>query len=239
MYEKQLYGRKVLYFQYAPPLTRLDDTSDDARPNPPFKNSPLHMCSVYYYWWAFLRENEDYIACCEKGGKGKMASLYADFGDVRDDKFMPWWISTGRALFCEPPAEQIETFLSPPREHDNEKRVLLSIPISGDIERTIAELRQLLKPIYKGKRGSDYRGSKARYKIESKPVLTSLHQHLLIYQAKKQNPDMRQYEIAELVGISYRTSSDKDTSAAMVRRYQRQAEALVRNVGEGRFPDFS
>ena len=168
-----------------------------------------------------------------------MASLYADFGDVRDDKFMPWWIKIGRGLFCEPQIEPIETFLTPPREHDNERRVLLSIPISGDIERTVAELRQLLKPIYKTKRGSDYRGRKARYKVKSKPVLTSLHQHLLIYQAKKAHPEMRQHEIAELVGISYRTSGERDTSAAMVRRYYRQAEALVKNVGKGRFPDFN
>lgn len=43
MYEKQLYGRKVLYFQYAPPMTQLDDCSDDAldnRPNPPIQERP-------------------------------------------------------------------------------------------------------------------------------------------------------------------------------------------------------
>ena len=243
MYEKQLLGRKVLYFKFAPPITKLDDVSDEERPNPPFRNAPPHMRSVYYFWWAFLRENKDYIECCEQTGAGPMANIYRDFGDVRSDSFMAWWRRGGRNLFCEPTQEQIISYLNPPVEHDNERRILLSIPITGDIERTFAELRQLLKPIYQEARISASGNSRARYQVHSKPVLTSLHQHLLVLQAVKNNPDASHYEIAGITGVASVSVKDdydyKRTVSASVRRFIRQAKALVHNVGEGRFPDFT
>ena len=65
MYEKQLIGRRPLYFRYAPPLTGLDDYSDDDLPKAPFPKAPPYQRSVYYYWWLFLKEHEGYRACCE------------------------------------------------------------------------------------------------------------------------------------------------------------------------------
>jgi hypothetical protein len=59
------------------------------------KNNPRSLSyqqqSPYYWWWAYLRRNADYLACCEKSGKGKFAKLYKDFGDVREDNFKKWW----------------------------------------------------------------------------------------------------------------------------------------------------
>ena len=69
MYEKRLFNRRVLRFLYAPPFTKLDDVSEDDKPKAPYRDAPYYMRSVYYYWWAFLRENDEYIACCESGGK--------------------------------------------------------------------------------------------------------------------------------------------------------------------------
>ena len=246
MYEKQLYGRKVLYFQYAPPMTKLDDCSDDAldnRPNPPFRNAPLWQRSVYYYWWAFLRENRAYMATCDHGGVGEMAALYADFGDVRDEDFMRWWRGGGRLLFCEPPHDEIEVFLSPPQTHDNESRVLLSIPVMGDINRTLAELKQLLKPVYKNASRNASGDSLARYPVETKAVLTSLHQHWLTWQAHKANPTATLAELADLAGIAAGGQGPIDdrairtSKAVKMGRYLSGARALIYNVGFGRFPD--
>lgn len=47
--------------------------------------------SAYYWWWQCLKRNADYIKCCDKGGKGALSKLYADFGDVRGDDFWEWW----------------------------------------------------------------------------------------------------------------------------------------------------
>ena len=69
MYEKRLFNRRVLRFLYAPPFTKLDDVSEDEKPQAPYRDAPYYMRSVYYYWWAFLRENNEYIGCCNNGGK--------------------------------------------------------------------------------------------------------------------------------------------------------------------------
>lgn len=247
MYEKQLYGRKVLYFQYAPPMTNLDDCSGDAhanRPNPPFRDAPLWQRSVYYYWWAFLRENDAYMETCEGGGEGPMAALFTDFGDVRDDSFMRWW-RTARLLFCEPPHDEIEVYLSPPRTHDNESRVLLSIPVSGDMTRTFSELKQLLKPVVKTVTQNRSGESLARYPVETKAVLTSLHQHWLAWQTHKAHPNATLAELADLAGIAAGGQGPADDrlvrtlKAVKMGRYLSGAKALIYNVGFGRFPDFT
>jgi hypothetical protein len=61
--------------------------------------------SPYYWWWQYLRRNADYIACCERGGKGRLSKLYKDFGDVREDNFHKWWTEGDRGveLFAEQP----------------------------------------------------------------------------------------------------------------------------------------
>jgi hypothetical protein len=48
------------------------------------KSLPLgyQQRSPFYWWWEFLRRNEDYEACCAVGGKGELAHVYGDFGVV-------------------------------------------------------------------------------------------------------------------------------------------------------------
>jgi hypothetical protein len=248
MYEKQLMGRKVLYFQYAPPMTRLDDCSADAhanRPNPPFKDAPLWQRSVYYYWWAFLRENQAYMATCQANGAGEKADLYADFGDIRGDDFMGWWREGGRLLFCEPPQEEIEVYPSPPISHDNERRVLLSLPLTGDLDRTLAELKQLLKPVYQDASRRQSTESQAKYQIQTLAVMSSLHQHWQAWQARKAHPDAALADLADLAGIAAGGQGPADDrlvrtgKAVKMGRYLKGAKALIHNVGFGRFPDFT
>lgn len=47
--------------------------------------------SPYYWWWQYLRHNPEYLQTCTSGGRGTLAELYADFGDVRDEDFRQWW----------------------------------------------------------------------------------------------------------------------------------------------------
>ena len=107
MYRKALVGGEFLYFVHAPPQTDLDTKPEARRPTAPNPSDGKLRASVYFYWWAFLRLNEEYIDCCKRGGTGKMAKLYRDFGDIRDgtrkstdpksragqvDEFREWWI---------------------------------------------------------------------------------------------------------------------------------------------------
>lgn len=250
MFEKMLYGGKSLYFRYAPPLTNLDEISDDKLPNAPFKGAAKHERSVYFYWWAFLRENDAYIACCDAGGSGPMSKLYADFGDVRGESFMDWWRGGARMLFCEPPEEPITRCLSLPREPVSQDRVLLSVPVTGDLERTMAEMRKMLKKAfdYERTRRIEKEGtldpySRARCPVFKKPVLTALHERLITHQARKANPNASYYEIGKISGVADRTAGIPDDAAhknavmASVSRALKEAKALIYNVGEGRFPD--
>jgi hypothetical protein len=257
MYAKQLMRGQVLFFRYAPPLTQLDVRVDESdRPTKPHKDAKLYECSVYYFWWAYLRENADYIACCENGGTGALAELYHDFGDVRGDNFMRWWRSGARELFCEPPKGEIKFFIEPPVTHDNENRLLLSLPMTGDLELTIKELRAKLKPIYARERqrlrdaarasgeleGAKKSASLARYPVHAKPVLTSLYSCLRVMQIKLADQDMDPHEIAEEAGFLNMISGREDDPSLVkrrVRQYEHKAANLIANVAEGRFPDFS
>jgi hypothetical protein len=242
MYEIQLYGRRILYFKYAPPLTNLDDTSSDELPNPPFKGAAPYQRSVYYYWWAFLRENQNYIDCCEANGVGPLATLYRDFGDIRDDNFMRWWADTGRNLFCEPIDRKIEIISGDqigPQYFDN---VNLSVPITGDLDRTLAEIRKLLSPIYRKSRLHSGNISHAKYQVFSKPVLTSLHNHLMVYQAQKQFPRSSKMELAQIALSKGALINSDETGLDLniernINRYLTQAKTIIANVALGRFPD--
>lgn len=241
MFTKRLYSKDILYFRYAPPLTRLDDATDDELPNPPFHNAPPHMRSVFYYWWAFLRESEDYIATCDNGGKGKLADLYKDFGDIREDKFFDWWKRTGRNLFCEPVDRQIKVVIDDHIQHEPDK-VILSIPITGDMGRILAEIKTLLNGEFHKKRKESYRDTKAKYKVRTKPVLTSLHIMLELLKAKKANPSGSLLDWGRSINlglISGKTNSEVLASErSAISRYIRKAEKLLTLIEQGEFTKF-
>jgi len=145
MYEKRLFNNQALYFRFAPPLTDLDDFSDDDLPYLPFKDAQKHQRSVYYYWWLFLKEHEGYIACCDRRGNGDYKMLYRDFGDVRSDDFMEWWKTRGRYLFCEPPPDPVQICKRTEDVFNEEGRVILSVPIAGDAKRIIDDVKFVLE----------------------------------------------------------------------------------------------
>eukprot|EP01037_Dinobryon_pediforme_P030599 gene30599-34732_t len=237
-------------FRDAPPTTGLDTATDD-RPNPPFRDAPVECRSVYYYWWAFLRENEGYMACCERGGQGEFAELFESFGDIRDDAFFTWWRKGGRHLFCEPEIGSPAVHLSPPRLIDHDNEVLVTIPITGDIDRTLAELRTLLRKAMRERREElERQGQKdiqgAKYPVHTMPVLTSLHQTLTIWQAKKRLPEGatlveigREAELASTKAYGGRDAASNALAATTVSRCLKAAGRLIENVGQGRFPDTS
>ena len=259
MYEKMLYGRRVLYFRYAPPVTDLDDTS--ARDTqPPYHDAPGYMWSVYYYWWAFLRLSERYKECCESGGKGEMAHLYNYFGDVRGDDFMRWWtkgghtresklrIHTGRRLFSQGVRYPIREINDPMLDKElATDRIVLSIPVGTDLKKMTAEFQQLMRPIVQDRiREYGEKNVEALFEITSKnPSLKSLHKSLTAWEAKQKHPDLKPYKLAKKIGITETITGDEDDlthkMAVSVEHKRRldKAKLLIRNVERGRFPDFT
>ena len=255
MYEKVAGTGELAYFVYAPPLP-FYLSPEERGPNKPFPTAEPWQCSVYYYWWAYLRENEDYIACCNAGQHWHVDEVYRDFGDVRGDDFIAWWEARGRELFREP-QESTEIIVhrdgywAGGRYPDGS--LLISVPLIADIDLTLRKLRPVLKAEIQGRREARLLGERrarlgaSRYPVETKPVLASLHQALEVWKARKRagNRKVAPHEIADMAGLPiHETNSATDESlndrkARAVWRHLKSAKCLIHNVGQGRFPDFS
>ncbi len=239
MYTKRFKNHHVMYFAYAPPMSVHDNVNDPDRPNLPFPNAELWQRSVYYYWWLFLRESVDYWQTCEEQGKGACSELYKDFGDIRADDFIAWWVALGRDLFKEPEEDAVRVFRSWMDEHDDNRGILLNVPFTGDLERTLKEIKAILEPEFEKlrlKRGS----SLALYPVASKPVLSTLHRRWRVLRLHRQSPELRKVEIfdqlkadGDVLLQNQETDSEK---ASFIGKSIKEAEALVKYVSLGFFP---
>ena len=54
-------------------------------------SSDLAATSVYYWWYEYLKENDDYMECCQNNGAGLLSGLYKDFGNVYKLNAHDWW----------------------------------------------------------------------------------------------------------------------------------------------------
>lgn len=240
---KRLFNNDYLYFQHAPPYTNLDKISPERMVKPPFSGAPKFMCSVYYYWWAFLRESDEYIACCASGGAGPLSKLYDDFGDVRGDNFMAWWSGGGRLLFAEP-GSVIEFLPHLPERHDDKNRVLVSIDLATDIDRIVSELRDRLHDARAVRSAnSPNSGSGARYQVVGLPRLSALEWQLRVYRLRGRYDQTTKVQIAREIGLLSEHQTDikarANSISAQVSEYYSNAKRLMANITKGRFPDYS
>jgi len=240
---KEWRGGHVLYYRYAPPETTPGEFREETLPEKPYRGCKPYERSVFYFWWAFLRENEAYMEACANGGHGDMASLYRAFGDVRGDDFLTWWRSPGSRLFCEP----LERLV---RVHDVDQsgsvtltnatdQMVVTFPIDGDIKRILAEVKVRVKRAQlQSQQHSDY--SSARFPVERNPVLTALHKRLRVWQIRRQNPDLAFHRVAQEAGLKFSYDADNPTQRGIVAlRYHKEASFLVEYAGKGRFPVYN
>ena len=212
--------------------------------------------SVFYYWWAFLRENDAYLRTCESNGVGPCAKLYADFGDVRSDDFWKWWREHSH-LFAEPDERQVTVVRDLGSFEERPKTLVLEIPLEGKLSYRITQIRRELaqhmadsrhrKPI-----------SQAKYQVHSKPVIKALAAYLKTWQLRKAHPklpfsaiydilqgeDVDIEEASKPIGNRRKTSkiannkgSVKQTQLAY--RNHKFAIEIIENVGKGIFPLFN
>ena len=231
MYDKVLGSAEVVYFTYAPPLFYPNGRDLTKWPNRAFRGAETWQNSVFYYWWLFLQENEDYRTTCQNGGRGPKEELYQDFGDVHSGSFRDWWISRGRELFREPPAEGVK--LSQFTE-DSRNRLSITVPLTGDLERTLAEIRAIIQPAFQAYR-LKVGPSQAKYPVATKPVLSSLHKLYRIHRAHIEHPELKLWEISERLGITT-SAQPKETQSSTISRSLKLVEFLITQVGNGFFP---
>ena len=235
-------GDRFLYYRNAPPPTPEDVFRDEDLPKEPFKGAPAYMRSVYYFWWAFLREHEGYRRFCESQ-EGEYEQLFQNFGNVGSGEFMSWWNGKGRFQFCEPLERNVRVHKLDDTGRINDlkkpaEKIVISLPAHGDLHRILAEVEELIireRPEI----NANASWSDAKFQVATKPVLSSLHQHLRIWKLRKEHPEgtMTLHELAKLAGLTFSRDSDtKEQRAIVVSRYLKQAKCIIENVGNGQFP---
>jgi hypothetical protein len=234
------------------------------------KHKPAAMQSMqrspYYWWWAYLRRNADYIACCERGGKGKLAKLYVDFGDVRSDDFRTWWggsLQRGQLLFAERHKDLKLTQLATKDEwlgdwDDDYEVAVFAVNLTIGRRKLQQYFAQMLSRLHTGKRGRPSVG-KAGVSTALYPLHRNFSQHNLrtmleTYDAWFANQQLPKKEQVALWTIGDRlkvvpsaVSKKTDTPAELtakhnvmsvaVHRYVKQAKAIVANTAKGQFPN--
>lgn len=228
------YGDIKFYFQYANPVETEDELAGQKRPTMrgtkhPWENSP------YYYWWLFLKENTDYKETCDGNGEGPCSVLYADFGDVRPNNFMAWWLDRGRQLFCEP--HGAISRIVPPGERsyaDPAFRIVVELERFGDTDRAVAEVRSILKEQRpEGEFGRGGRNvSRALYQLFTKPNLHSFREHYQAHLLLKARPDISDDEFVKQAKIKVGSAS----VASAAKAYRASIASMIKYAGEGVFP---
>ncbi len=207
--------------------------------------------SVYYYWWAFLKRNSQYIACCESDGKGKLSKLYADFGDVRGSDFKKWWTDNERGvrLFAEPSNDTVRVLRGGERVADSPGTLTLALPLNLPKKLLLQRCKSLIAEVHPGKQGRLLaRLSEARYKVKGQPNIEGLATTLKVYEFRKAHPELSLWEIGNQLPrfmLSQRISSSdtpaitkdkKNVLAAAVGRYLKKAELMIESTLNGEFP---
>jgi hypothetical protein len=222
--------------------------------------------SPYYWYWQYLRRNVEYIACCERGGKGKLAKLYSDFGDIREDNFYKWWTQNDRgvALFAEQPLTVKFGELADANEWqphwDSETVLVVAVPLTMSKRSLKGAFSKLLDSRHTGNKTGRPSLAKlkevstAKYKLERNYTIANLQTALAVYdlwtenQNKSETEKLTLWQIGKALNINRAAVKDAESEhtadrlvgrnvlGATVSRYVKQAKAMIENSAKGKFP---
>lgn len=244
-----------LRFIHAPPL-KTGRTKRNKLPTMPRGATAEWERSVYFYWWAFLRENEDYLLTCANDGHGPCAEIYKDFGDVRDDDFWQWWQSHS-LLFAEPRDRKSEIVLDTAAHIQRPNCIVIEVPLEGKLSYRITEVRRELSKLMTDTRHRKP-NSEAKYAVIGKPVTNALANYLATWKLRKAYPKLPFSDIYDIINgksvdieeaskpktnrrTYYKTSrsAGSSTKTQMAYRNYKFASEIVKNVSLGKFPLFN
>ena len=146
--------------------------------------------SPYYWWYMFLKLNDEYRQTCANNGQGDCAALYADFGDVHQTNFKDWW-NEKVILFSEPKQGykmMIASNFADIAPFDSDEVLNLVVPLNRSqrsLKQSFSKL--VLSRIEKGKRGVSVEESKAKYRLSGKWHIEALATAYRVYTLKKQS----------------------------------------------------
>lgn len=194
---------------------------------------------IIEYWFLYLREHAGYKLCCESGGEGQYARLYADFGDVREDvSFEDWW-PDHEHLFtpCTPfTVTVIENLDQLPAQDLNDGHALVvEINLHATKKDLLTAFRKLLTERHPGRHGRPGLIDTAEYPIASRMTVGALKTALAVYVRVRDDPK-DEPDLSEIGAELRRTkvlrtgSSDKKGCYDEVLRQYQIAERLLKNI---------
>ena len=172
---------------------------------------------------------------------------------MHDTDFWSWW-RNNNYHFAEPAIRQVG--IADNTQTADLQTLLIQVPLENALSISSKQFKRLIaKHLTKLPRGKEK--SRAKYSVATKPVLPALHEHLLVWDAKKDNPNIPDAEIADLVGLRINQIVDGETLASRksmsltttridrvlhrrkqlaVQRHYRIATQYIDNVVKGTFP---
>jgi len=222
--------------------------------------------SPYYWYWAYLRRNENYLACCANGGKGELAALYEDFGDVREDNFHKWWTENqrGATLFGEQPLSvkfgELTTAQDWQAHWDRDAVMVLAVPLAMSKRSLKGLFAKALDTRHTGNKSGRPSMAKlkevstAKYKLERNYTVGNLMTALAVYdlwtenQTKPTSERLTLWQIGKALNINRTAVKEAESNnnadrltgrnvlGATVSRYVKQARAMIDNAAKGKFP---
>ncbi len=240
------YQEQAYCFQFWPPqgssepFDTIHGMSDDQVRDHPW------LSSVYYHWWRFLRESDAYKDVCDEAFIGNAVNgIYQDFGDLwESDDFWKWWLTCGCELFCEPRSYSphtvdwgnVDEML---KASQSGQRILVSLSLEGDIDRTRQEIVDLLKRL-KGTQPRRTRNeSHALFQPLGDPKPLALDKYYRVWRCHKDNPEMHYADIAFKCGLKAKEvvdPADRIDVGNDVRRMIAKAKLIIEHIHQGVFP---
>ncbi len=210
-----------------------------------------------------MRRNQDYLDCCANAGKGRLADLYKDFGDVRDKEFRVWWQEDrrGARLFGEQQLEvkfhEMNSSAEWGADWTKDKVMVVAFPLAVGKRRLMGDIRKLLDTRHTGKQGRPALSkveSTAKYKLSRNYTTANLETALNVYDlwvennAKPKAEKINQWEIGVKLklhklaikdaysGLKQDRAVGRNLLGALVKRYLTQAQKTIKSLEEGVFP---
>lgn len=245
--EKPKSGVLIFSTRSYPTFGRTRKPFDELNPPKTVTDSP------YYWWFMFLRLNENYKKTCTSNGSGKHKEIFRDLGNVHSMNFKQWWTEKA-SMFSEPKKGYRMMIATNPNDiapFNDEEVINLVVPLTWSqrsLKKAFTSL--VLNKIEKGKRGVSVEKSEAQYKLSGKWHIEALATAYKIYTIKKQSETdgVKKYwadiAIEAKLPMSYALKKGHDklnsdvrrTLTILAKRHYSRAEKYINDSASKAFP---
>lgn len=209
--------------------------------------------SPYYWWFKFLRLNEEYAKTVKAKGVGKYAAIYKDFGDIYSVDFKTWW-NMKAPLFAEKRKGFSMAIANSSDElapFGAEDVVNLVVPLNWTQRSLRKKFTQLiLSKLEKGKRGVSVEASNAAYKLSGKWHIEAMKNAYSVYTLRNQLVNGKKLPLADIaikaelqiasgmqLGKKSNLTSDMRRVATIIaNRHYKRAETFIEAASSTSFP---